>query len=391
MIRSRGIGAALALLVCAAAVGAQAMQSDRFVMIAEADKPGQKCRVLKCWRDKDNNKVCQVQAIDSGEVMTIVEPDSRPGKTPTKVVHWGGQKSAPAMAPVAPADALVVGEVRPPAKPSVWDRAFASSRPRVTTQARVTPVPVTDPDKPAVLSARLGQAKAKGRPRDPNDAWGSVERWSDDDAAKAAEQAVARANAVAPAEKKPAVVVAAPPPPAPKAFVKAAVAPKPKAEPPSWLGGMLESKPKAEVKATLPSWGKVEAWSDRESKKAADAAASRAQLVQPAPKKPALVVDTPDVKAPVALETPPAPRPVPAPVRSDVSTWARLTGVRRPADAVVAAPPQGRRRGLGQGDRLAADQTGREAGRAQGGRRRRPGPVSADGADAVPDRLGQRG
>ena len=55
----------------------QAMQAERLIMVTEADKPAQTCRVLKCWRDKDHNKVCQVQAIDSGEMITIVEPDGQ--------------------------------------------------------------------------------------------------------------------------------------------------------------------------------------------------------------------------------------------------------------------------------------------------------------------------
>src|SRR4051812_6753777 len=106
MIRSTGLGAILGVLACAAAVGAQAMQTERLIMVGEPDKPAQKCRVLKCWRDKAGNKVCQVQALDSGELMTIVEEEARPsggsgmvrvpGPAPeTKVVRWGGQTSSP--------------------------------------------------------------------------------------------------------------------------------------------------------------------------------------------------------------------------------------------------------------------------------------------------------
>src|SRR5262249_32777441 len=149
MIRSTGLGAVVGVLACAAVVGAQATQPERLIMVTEADKPAQKCRVLKCWRDGDGNKVCQVQAIDSGEMMTIVDAGGRPSGGPgrvrlpppgTKAVHWGGEKSSPSMAPAAPPDALVVGSPKPPARPSLWDRTFASSRPRVSTQTRITPV-----------------------------------------------------------------------------------------------------------------------------------------------------------------------------------------------------------------------------------------------------------
>src|SRR5439155_8730700 len=102
-----------------------------------------------------------------------------------------------------PPDALVVGEVMPPAKPSMWDRVFASSRPHVSTQTRVTPVPVMNPDKPSVVSARLEKPNKANKQRDPRDAWGSVERWSDDDAKKVADQAAAKAESATTKPKTP--------------------------------------------------------------------------------------------------------------------------------------------------------------------------------------------
>src|SRR3954468_3614068 len=115
MIRSTGIVAVVGVLACAAVVGAQAIQPERLIMVTEADKPAQKCRVLKCWKDKDGNKVCQVQAIDSGEMMTLLEPGgaggpesvARPAVGLTKVFRWGGEPATPPIAPAIPADAVV--------------------------------------------------------------------------------------------------------------------------------------------------------------------------------------------------------------------------------------------------------------------------------------------
>src|SRR5262249_12026587 len=200
MTRSNGIGAVVGLLACAAVVGAQAIQPERLIMVTEADKPAQKCRVLKCWRDKDGNKVCQVQAVDSGEMMTILEPDAPqpagpsglvrlPAVSLTKVFRWGSETSAPPMAPAVP-PAVVVGTSKPAARPSTWDRLFASSRPRVSTQSQVTPIPAMDPNKPTVVSAAI--EPPAGKPKNWRDSWGTAERISEDDSAAAAQKAVAK-------------------------------------------------------------------------------------------------------------------------------------------------------------------------------------------------------
>src|SRR5205085_11136175 len=118
---------------------AQGLQPERFVVIREAGKPAQKCRVLKCWKDKQGNKVCQVQVMDTGEMMTILEPDASPGSSPgrgalaSRLFHWGADNTAPQGTPQPPPTATVVAAPTPPARPSMWDRMFASSRPHVST------------------------------------------------------------------------------------------------------------------------------------------------------------------------------------------------------------------------------------------------------------------
>ena len=78
MVRSSWIGSLVGVLACEAAIHAQGVQAERFIVVREGDKPAQKCRVLKCWKDKDGSKVCQVQAVESGEMMTILEPEAQP-------------------------------------------------------------------------------------------------------------------------------------------------------------------------------------------------------------------------------------------------------------------------------------------------------------------------
>lgn len=51
----------------------QVLQQERLVVIREQGKPPVQCRVLKCWKEKDGSRVCQVQPVGGGEVMTILE------------------------------------------------------------------------------------------------------------------------------------------------------------------------------------------------------------------------------------------------------------------------------------------------------------------------------
>src|SRR5687768_5938309 len=125
------IAAVVGVLACAAAASVgQGMQPERFVLVREAGKASQKCRVLKCWRDKDGNKVGQVQAVDSGEMITVVEPGTASGGGQTaSSIRWGGQTTPPPAAPPIPADAQVVGTPQPAEKPALADRVFASGQP----------------------------------------------------------------------------------------------------------------------------------------------------------------------------------------------------------------------------------------------------------------------
>lgn len=62
----------------------QAGPSDHIITVEEPGKPAQKCKVLKTWKMKDGTWAREVQSLDTGEVMTIVEggspvPSQSPG------------------------------------------------------------------------------------------------------------------------------------------------------------------------------------------------------------------------------------------------------------------------------------------------------------------------
>jgi hypothetical protein len=133
MARSFWIGTLVGVLACTAAGRAAVLPQERVITLRESGKPALKCRVLKCWMDKDGSKICEVQAIDGGEKMTIVEKmasgDVRLGngaKTPLpQVYHWGMSDMPPKGAPMAPLSAIVVSLPSPVAKAAFESPAAA--------------------------------------------------------------------------------------------------------------------------------------------------------------------------------------------------------------------------------------------------------------------------
>src|SRR5579871_212571 len=85
--------------------------------VQEAGKAGQKCKVLKTWKTHDGKIAYQVQALDTGEMMTIVETGSArdmvgtQGGTgthaqavATRIFHWGLERMPPPGTPVPPVE-----------------------------------------------------------------------------------------------------------------------------------------------------------------------------------------------------------------------------------------------------------------------------------------------
>jgi hypothetical protein len=94
---------------------APAESAERQVTVQESGKPAQKCWVMKTWKTVEGASAYQVQAIDTGEIMTIVEngplttvPGSREGTRKqamaTRIFHWSRDKTPPAGTPMPPAE-----------------------------------------------------------------------------------------------------------------------------------------------------------------------------------------------------------------------------------------------------------------------------------------------
>jgi hypothetical protein len=92
---------------------------ERIITVQEMSKPGQRCKILKTWHLPDGAQAYQVQALETGEMMTIVEtgiltsdPSSngpRIKAVSTRIYHWSGKDTPPKGAPVAPENATVLG------------------------------------------------------------------------------------------------------------------------------------------------------------------------------------------------------------------------------------------------------------------------------------------
>jgi hypothetical protein len=89
----------------------------RIITVSELGKPGQKCKVLKSWRQKDGSRAYLVQAVETGERMTIVEADNlaaantqggaRVKAFATRIFHWGQGTTPPGGSPIPPPDPVV--------------------------------------------------------------------------------------------------------------------------------------------------------------------------------------------------------------------------------------------------------------------------------------------
>jgi HEAT repeats len=92
---------------------------ERYVTVGDIGKPGQKCRVLKTWTTSNGNPAYQVQALDTGELMTIEESESAALSTPgavfrpkaMRIFHWGrNAQTSPHGTPEPPPGAIVIAQ-----------------------------------------------------------------------------------------------------------------------------------------------------------------------------------------------------------------------------------------------------------------------------------------
>jgi hypothetical protein len=149
MVRSRWIKAVMATLVSTGMVWGQSAPSTpkapddptgRIITVQEAGKPAQKCKVIKWWIDEKGSKVWQVEALDTGEVMTIIAGsppitgEASPARSlKTTIFHWRNHTPPPG-APLAPEVACDCGT------PSAGTAVASTPCPPCAT----TPLPVIE-------------------------------------------------------------------------------------------------------------------------------------------------------------------------------------------------------------------------------------------------------
>jgi|GEM_PF-5448182 hypothetical protein len=115
MVRSVGIAMVVLGLAWTGFAGAQSsspLEKARYIMVNEEGKPPQRCKLLKTWREAGGAPVFQVQAVDTGEMMTIVGTapqgsESRSREMSTRIFRWGRDNKPPAGAPLPPPTAAV--------------------------------------------------------------------------------------------------------------------------------------------------------------------------------------------------------------------------------------------------------------------------------------------
>src|SRR5262249_4401855 len=109
MVRATKIGSVVVGLAASGLAWGQSAQSPlappaqpagKIITVTESGKPAQKCRLLKMWTQPDGGKACQVQAIDTGAYMTIVQSgpasSGNGGKTLAMTIyHWQGSTPHP--------------------------------------------------------------------------------------------------------------------------------------------------------------------------------------------------------------------------------------------------------------------------------------------------------
>jgi hypothetical protein len=158
MLRSVGIAAVVVGLAWTGLAGAQSsspLEKAHFINVSEEGKPPQRCKLLKTWRDAKGAPVFQVQAVDTGEMMTIVGTSphgagSDPREMTTRIFRWGRSTKPPAGVPVPP--------------PSIAAPATSSQPASVRKPPAVAPQPIRSApvvSSPQPTSATLTWQKPK--------------------------------------------------------------------------------------------------------------------------------------------------------------------------------------------------------------------------------------
>jgi hypothetical protein len=190
MVRSIWLRTVAAMLASAGLICAQqsvappiapAHPGEKIISVQEMDRPALKCRIIRMWHTAEGAMAYQVQALDTGEVLTVVEsaplptePGSRVRAVATRIYHWGRNGQPPAGTPMPPPD-QVAGVIDAPgarpgpsgimptraaeaaapgmqpsaARPYAWPPAYVEQPMPVTSGPPPAPPPVTMPQSAA--------------------------------------------------------------------------------------------------------------------------------------------------------------------------------------------------------------------------------------------------
>jgi hypothetical protein len=133
---------------------ASAAKPQRTLTVQEPGRSPLKCKLVRSWKTADGVKCYQVQAIDSGEMLTIVENGMHTQvagtngvqAVTTKIYHWGSSSTPPAGTPVAPPE-----EPKTVAAPKVPEQPKIVAAPKTPEQPKTVVAPKA-PEQPKIVA-----------------------------------------------------------------------------------------------------------------------------------------------------------------------------------------------------------------------------------------------
>lgn len=136
---------------------------DRVITVQENGKTAQKCRIVKTWQTADGATAYQVQAVDTGEILTIVEsgpttttdgiqPGMRMKAVATRIFHWGRESTPPPGTPTPPTEFVQTSPLPSPISQPSKLAAPVASTPAAKPLVQVVAPPPSTPSTSAMPS-----------------------------------------------------------------------------------------------------------------------------------------------------------------------------------------------------------------------------------------------
>lgn len=141
------------------AVTAKPAARERIVTIQETGRPPLKCKLVQSWVTPEGQKAYQVQAVDSGEMLTVVHSaaSGSGGPVSTTIFHWGRDTTPPRGAPVPPPPQTVQTAVPQIVQTAAQQVPATAARPVVPTPAPTLSTTQAAPALPAPSATQTMQ------------------------------------------------------------------------------------------------------------------------------------------------------------------------------------------------------------------------------------------